>query len=214
MIGDFTLFCLYFKFGFCSFGDHCRRQHISEVCLETSCDIQNCPRRHPKRCKFYDLYNRCKFGDYCAYAHRENYQVQEINLLKVKVEQLEKVLNEKQNEVEALHEKLDTLENAVKELGERVSTITTPTKIGTKKRRKTKQHPSPCQDDPTKNEGDLNDIAKGGAHHDQVSVVEQDEHVTQKTGIGLRNSNSEKSDEEDDCDSITTEEILSMYDSG
>ena len=176
--------------------------------METSCDIQNCPRRYQKRCKFYDLYNRCKFGDYCAYAHRENYQVQEINLLKVKVEQLEKVLNGKQNEVEALHEKLDTLENAVKELGERVLTITTPI------RRKTKQHPSPCQDDPTKNEGDLNDIVKGGAHHDRVSVVEQDGHVTQKTGIRLRNSNSEKSDEEDDCASITTEEILRMYESG
>ena len=106
------------------------------------------------------------------------------------------------------------IQNAVKELGERVSTITTPTKIGTKKRRKTKQHPSPCQEDPTKHEGDHHDIAQGGADHDRVTGVDHEERITQQTGIILRNSNSEKSDEEDDCASITTEEILRMYESG
>ena len=212
MDADFTLVCQYFKFGFCSFGDHCRKHHINEICLETSCEIQNCPQRHPKTCKFYEFYKRCKFGDYCAFAHRENYQEREMTLLKDKIDKLEIYIDEKEIEAGNLNEKVEILENVVKELVERVTNITTPTKKGTKKRRKIKQHPSPCQEDLARHRGNDHGNAEDGADLEHATVSEeQAEFVTRQTN--LRNP-CENSDEDDDYDSITTEEILKMYESG
>ena len=30
------------------------------------------PPKSPRVCKLYSLYNRCKFGEYCDFEHREN----------------------------------------------------------------------------------------------------------------------------------------------
>ena len=56
--------------------------------METSCDNQNCFKTHPKNCKFYDKYNR----------HRENLEISEINILKVKIDTLEEDFNDSTNE--------------------------------------------------------------------------------------------------------------------
>ena len=63
------------------------------------CEKENCLKRHPRNCKFYDQYSRCKFGDYCAFAHRENPQVIENKIMKIRIEVLENDLNEERNDI-------------------------------------------------------------------------------------------------------------------
>ena len=125
---------------------------------------------------------------------------------KNKIDKLEIYIDEKEIEAGNLNEKVEILGNVVKELVERVTNITTPTKKGTKKRRKIKQHPSPCQEDLARHRGNDHGNAEDGA----VSE-EQAEFVTRQTN--LRNP-CENSHEDDDYDSITTEEILKKYESG
>ena len=57
------------KFGFCKFKDTCRFHHINTICDTIKCDIQFCEKRHPRKCKYFDKYSRCKFGIFCKYSH-------------------------------------------------------------------------------------------------------------------------------------------------
>ena len=61
--------CQFSKFGHCRFSVNCRLLHVKEICESESCETSKCPKRHPKACKFYAEYRRCKFGDYCSYSH-------------------------------------------------------------------------------------------------------------------------------------------------
>ena len=61
--------CNYNKFGFCKFKQNCMKQHIEHLCEDSSCDVLTCTLLHPKECKFYRDFNRCKFSDWCRFAH-------------------------------------------------------------------------------------------------------------------------------------------------
>ena len=98
-------------------------------------------------------------------------------------------LNDKRNEVSDLKEKVEALEDIVMEVVNRIESITTPTKKGTKKRRRIKQTPSPLQTVKT----DRCDV-------EPKHPVE--ELHSQETGHG-------ESENE-----ITAEEINKMYESG
>ena len=198
MNAESMIVCQHFRLGFCKFGDTCRKQHINENCFEINCENINCIKRHPRNCKFYDLYKRCKFGEYCSYAHRENIQSIEITILKVKVEGLEHDINEKGNEILDLNLKVEALQQIVEDLNERVSNnMTTPTKKGNK-RRKMKQHLTPS---PSKEED-----SEPVQHHnrDQETNLEHSEAVDSVAGEVVPDS------EPDDYE-LTTEEILKMY---
>ena len=67
MAGD--KLCLHNKFGFCKHGDKCRKEHVQEICQDNECNQSECRRRHPKECKYFKLYKRCKFNDFCAFSH-------------------------------------------------------------------------------------------------------------------------------------------------
>ena len=185
--------CKYNKYGFCKFLKQCRRQQRSENCSETTCNIINCLKRHPKNCKFYDLYKCCKFGEYCAFAHRENPLVIEINALRINQAVLNEELNDRGNEVMDLREKVEALEHLVQGLVSRVENITTPTKKGTKKRRRVKQavKPSPTKKD---DDGDVD-------HHYEEPTHE---------GGALEVSDQESDHGERE---ITVDEIMKMYES-
>ena len=60
--------CKFFKFGYCKQGEFCRRQHVKDICENTECDISICALRHPKVCKYYRDYCKCKF-DPCMFLH-------------------------------------------------------------------------------------------------------------------------------------------------
>jgi hypothetical protein len=192
-----SIVCRHYMYGFCKFGETCRKQHAKETCQEMFCENENCLKRHPRNCKFYDKYSRCKFGDYCAFAHRENPQLVENKIMKIKVEVLENDLNEERNDIIDLKEKVKGLEAIVEELCERLLTITTPTKEGTKKRRKVNQHPTPSPSYKHKeSDADL-------GHHDEVDHG----HDHQEDHNDGPNDDHQIEDEEE----ITAEEIMKMY---
>ena len=93
---------------------------------------------------------------------------------------------------------LPCLEAIVEELCERLQSITTPTKEGTKKRRKVKQHPTPSPSH-KQVEGD-----KDLDHH-----VELDHGLDQEDQGGPSEAHQLEEEQE-----ITVEEILRLYEEG
>ena len=127
-------------------------------------------------------------------------------MLKVKVEALENDLNDRGNETLDLNEKVEALETIVKEMNLRILNITTPTKKGTNKRRRVKQHltPSPSHN----NEEDTIELVKHVIEElDQEDNLEHDFDTMAEEEAEF----SKISEEEYE---ISTEEILKMYESG
>ena len=83
--------CRHFKFGFCRYQERCRKPHVAEICTEENCEIESCSRRHPRACRYFESYKRCKFGEYCLYAHKVDPNTKEIEELKETL----KLLNQK-----------------------------------------------------------------------------------------------------------------------
>ena len=109
--------CRYNKFGYCKFGEVCRKQHVDELCDSSSCDPLTCIKRHPKECKFYRNYKRCKFNP-CKFSHmvsNQNYD-EKLKEMSKKQETLEENLQEKIHiidlKLKEIDEKLDILEQA------------------------------------------------------------------------------------------------------
>ena len=76
--------CQHFKFGYCKFRDNCRQEHVKEICANFDCQVYSCTLRHPKTCRYWERYKRCKF-DPCAFAHKNDSS----ELLELKKENLE-----------------------------------------------------------------------------------------------------------------------------
>ena len=93
--------CCYFKFGFCKYGTRCRRRHVEIKCELENCDARNCERRHPAECRFYRVYKRCKYGEYCVYEHINHIDpvFEELKCVRTKLDYLEKELKEKIKQV-------------------------------------------------------------------------------------------------------------------
>ena len=104
--------CRYFKFGFCKYTDRCKFMHVQELCGNPTCDIRTCKLRHPRICKYYRDYKRCKFSEYCAFKHIEsNTQNSESteNILE-KIDNLTRVIEEKDIMINKLLEKMKAIE--------------------------------------------------------------------------------------------------------
>ena len=109
------IICNYNKFGFCKFGENCRKQHVNEICEEMSCDVRSCVQRHPRECKFYKEYQRCKFGEWCHFAHiHKETEMQRITLenenMQRKLSELENKMLDKDKVIEYILEKLRKME--------------------------------------------------------------------------------------------------------
>ena len=106
--------CLHNKFGYCKFSETCRKFHMKEICQIERCEVQECLKRHPKICKYYEQYQRCKFGEFCAYSHRsinENVQTSElISDLSSRIGVLERKIEDKDREINDLNEKVKAIE--------------------------------------------------------------------------------------------------------
>ena len=100
--------CKHDKFGFCKFQDQCRKEHLTDICLDLSAckTIKTCHKRHPKVCRRSSIDKFYRFGINCAYFH---------------VEQPASTghMNAKDRE-----EKLVNLENTVLAMGQQISTLT------------------------------------------------------------------------------------------
>ena len=113
--------CLFNKFGYCKFRERCRKHHINEICIQNTCEILSCSQRHPKICKFFRKYGRCKFSP-CAFKHEielsgndHEKTDKEVKVLSEKVLALENDIRNKNQEIEDLTEKISVIENKLSE---------------------------------------------------------------------------------------------------
>ena len=95
--------CLFNKFGHCKFSTMCRQFHLNEICENVLCESQNCLKRHPRVCHFFNQYQRCKFGDFCLY-------LKDFEAVKSKLLIMENVMSEQENEIKILKQKVASME--------------------------------------------------------------------------------------------------------
>ena len=81
------MICKYNQSGFCKYQDHCRKQHISTICQNLTHTKVTCLNRHPRICKFFASFGRCKFGASCAYLHSSSLESVAAKLAKFEEEQ-------------------------------------------------------------------------------------------------------------------------------
>ena len=106
--------CVHFKYGYCKFGEKCRKYHNTIICHDESCEERTCQKRHPKKCHYFQRYSMCKFGDYCLYDHEErghssteNREDSKYNDLIAEVDALKKVVKELEEIVKNLTSKVN-----------------------------------------------------------------------------------------------------------
>ena len=64
--------CFNSKYGFCKYGKTCDKIHFTDICEKSQeCKERYCDKRHPSRCYFFETFERCKFGNFCSYFHKE-----------------------------------------------------------------------------------------------------------------------------------------------
>ena len=64
--------CKYYNGGYCKYKERCRFRHPGEVCknhLTGKCEVEKCPDRHPKPCKWFKLKTGCRRKDLCDFLH-------------------------------------------------------------------------------------------------------------------------------------------------
>ena len=55
------------------------------------CKSKECKKRHPKPCKFFTFYSRCKFSEFCSFIHNNFTHVEkELDNLKHEIDKLKK----------------------------------------------------------------------------------------------------------------------------
>ena len=103
--------CLRNKFGYCKFNQHCQLRHNNDNCAAVNCDIKDCDKRHPKECWWYNQFKRCKFA-FCSYKHVEKDNHKDF---KLKIEVLERKIQEKDDEMKTQMEKINEIERTLKQ---------------------------------------------------------------------------------------------------
>ena len=103
--------CDFNKFGYCKFGDRCSLRPNNIICENVECIIQTREKRHPKECKYFEMYRRCKFLEFCRFKHTTDFPNDN---LRKRVESLENTLAEVKISLEKSLKKNDYLENKLK----------------------------------------------------------------------------------------------------
>ena len=92
--------CRHHQRGFCKHADKCHKHHVNEICSTIPCKDLNCTKRHPKKCKYFEENNFCKFNTKCAYSHEKpeisvevKYALEEIQKLKDEIKELKDNMN-------------------------------------------------------------------------------------------------------------------------
>ena len=98
------------KFGYCIYKYMCSNLHVNESCKNSSCDIISCNRRHTRECKYFRVYNRCKFAP-CKYNH-VMHTPRDSEMGKLQKEHLETVARIK--EIENIRREKNNLDNEIK----------------------------------------------------------------------------------------------------
>ena len=104
--------CKFNQSGFCKYQTHCRKQHIMDICPTSMCNNMSCLLRHPKVCKFFTNFRRCKFGESCAYLHGPDNQPGDVRINEL--EQELQIVKTKISEIETILLKLENIEDRIK----------------------------------------------------------------------------------------------------
>ena len=111
--------CNFNKYGFCKYRETCHHLHLSETCDNKLCENSSCPKRHPRVCRYFKIFNQCKFGSFCYYKHETEDVITQndpdeikakIVSLENKVLELETVIREDNVKIKNLEERSDSLE--------------------------------------------------------------------------------------------------------
>ena len=102
------------KYGYCRYGETCHFRHEEKICIENNCNVFDCEWRHPKICKWYQEYGRCKFSLYCKYRHTniKNFEeiVNKIEYNDKKLAEINKRIENFEKEESNIIKKLETFE--------------------------------------------------------------------------------------------------------
>ena len=95
-----TNFCSFYKFGFCKFGNKCRKLHYSEICQHKFCEnVKFCEK------SYFCAYGFCKFGNDCQFRHENPPSRKHANKDSELIDK-NKALKKEQVEMNEKHEKL------------------------------------------------------------------------------------------------------------
>ena len=123
--------CLFNKFGYCKFRERCRKQHISEICSSNTCNLFECRKRHPKLCRYFKNYGRCKFSP-CAFKHQSQVNDDGIEDIKEKMRFLQNAVDEKNNQIEELSSEISRLKIKLSEIEDKnISVLEVSEKLDT-----------------------------------------------------------------------------------
>ena len=126
--------CLYNKYGYCKYKNLCRYHHVVDKCEDENCDVTSCFKRHPKTCRYFYRYNRCKFNDSCSFSHisstvrfhadkDENVKSRLSHIEESNVRQANDLMNMK-FKLEALEKENEFLKDEVKKIPELMKSAT------------------------------------------------------------------------------------------
>ena len=96
--------CKFNQRGYCKFGSECHKYHENETCEDQGCTRKACRKRHPRICKYFGDNMSCKFDKECAYTHRDNVNMKEINELTEELKNIIAELNVLKNTIKFLPE--------------------------------------------------------------------------------------------------------------
>ena len=91
--------CKFYQTGFCKFQTHCKNVHNHDICPSNHCSNNACMLRHPRVCKYFLNFGRCKFGSSCAYLHKNQNTLHAQQILEI------------QNQIQSLEVKIKKLED-------------------------------------------------------------------------------------------------------
>ena len=145
--------CVFNKFGFCKYGVTCRKKHEDLKCENSSCEIFNCSKRHPKECKYYREFNRCKYNEYCRYEHKQKEcskgngkQECKHMQLEDRISELEKILENTEKNFKVLNDKFLEKEARFKDLEEKLNEFVTSLKTNDVVSKNLREWPAPTTD--------------------------------------------------------------------
>ena len=122
--------CKYYQYGHCKYNITCSKRH-----LETECEIANrtdvaCEMRHPKVCRYFYTFGRCKFNP-CSYRHEApDYKIKNLEKMlqdkDLKLSEMETLPCHNKLKLQFLENRLWELENTAKELSINVQNLLKP----------------------------------------------------------------------------------------
>ena len=81
-----------------------------EICNNNQCSVVTCLYRHPRVCKYFNKFGRCKFEDSCAYLHKSEDKISELR------REQEKEIDKLKKDVKDLKNQVNELQNAVNQI--------------------------------------------------------------------------------------------------